>query len=222
MATTQGKTTLFPLFPFGNSVGKVLWTFVFLKCVSMTVGPEGSVTLTGLVGVVGGLLLHHHVGRGEPVRVGVGAPVPGGARGVSRPLVQRVQVLLLEALLQVGHAGVRVLAVVAPTSSTSSSSTATTTTWTPTPSHATAAMPGWGGGHALKGLCWWWWELGAHGLPRRALVPGTDQSQRRRHSQARPQERRRQPGPDWTRLSHLALMGKLLLGNGCEAAAGFM
>lgn len=194
----------------------------------MTSGP---LRLTGVVGVVCGLLLHHHVGRGEPVRVGVGsvprsAPVPGPPRHVSRPFVQRVQVFLLEALLQVGHAGVRVLAVVAPTPTS-------TTTWTPTPSHSTAAMSGWGRGHALKGLCWWR-ELGAHGLPRRALIPGTDQSQRRRYSQARPQKRRQQTTPisltldilceaeRWTLLYHLVLMGKLLLGNGCEVAVGFM
>lgn len=155
------------------------------------------------------------------------APVPG-PRHVSRPLVQRVQVFLLEALLQVGHAGVRVLAVVAPTPTSSSS-----TTWTPTPSHSAAAMSGWGRGHALKGLCWWW-ELGAHGLPRRALIPGTDQSQRRGCSQARSQKRRQQRTPitftlnllfeskHATLLYHLVLMGKLLLGNGCEVAVGFM
>lgn len=148
--------------------------------------------LTRVVGVVCGLLLHHHVGWGEPVRVGVrmgvgvgsvpvsrSTPVPG-ARHVGRPLVQRVQVFLLEALLQVGHAGVGVLAVVAPASAPS-------TTWTPTPSHPAAAMSGRGRGHALKGLCWWR-ELGAHGLPRRALVPGTDQSQRRRYSRPRPKK----------------------------------
>lgn len=118
------------------------------------------------------------------------------------------------------------LAVVAPTPTSS-------TTWTPTPSHSAAAMSGWGRRHALKGLCWWW-ELGAHGLPRRALIPGTDQSQRRGYSQARSQKQRQQRTPitfmlnllfeseHATLLYHLVLMGKLLLGNGCEVAVGFM
>lgn len=155
-------------------------------------------------------------------------PVPGPSH-VSRPLIQRVQVLLLEALLQVGHAGVGVLTVVAPTPTPSSA-----TTWTPTPAHSTPAMSGWDRGHALKGLCWWW-ELGAHGLPRRALIPGTDQSQRRRYSQGPHQQERRQQTTQtsftlsnlseterWTLVYHLVLMGKLLLGNGCEVAVGFM
>ena len=112
------------------------------------------------------------------------APVPG-RRHVSRPLIQRVQVLLLEALLQVGHAGVGVLAVEAPSPTPSS----TPTPGAPTPSHSTAAVSGWGRGHALEGLCWWW-ELGAHGLPRRALIPGTEQSQVRPYGPARPPARK--------------------------------
>lgn len=185
----------------GNSVGRKFCRLdiCFFEVCSLLEQQEPNSTsvtpgrLTRVVGVVCGLLLHHHVGRGEPVRVGVrvgvgvgsvpvsrSAPVPG-ARHVGRPLVQRVQVFLLEALLQVGHAGVGVLAVVAPASAPS-------TTWTPAPSHpVAAAMSGRGRGHALKGLCWWR-ELGAHGLPRRALVPGTDQSRRRRYSRPRPKE----------------------------------
>lgn len=66
--------------------------------------------LTRFVGVVCGFLLDHHVSWWKPVwmRVWVGpVPLPGPRAGhVSRPLVQRVQVFLLKALLQVGHAGV--------------------------------------------------------------------------------------------------------------------
>lgn len=134
-------------------------------------------SLTGVVGVVCGLLLDHHVGWWEPVWVWVGmwvwvgsmavsvsrpTPVPG-PRHVSRPLVQRVQVFLLKALLQVGHAGVRVLPVI-PSSTPAASST----------SSPTAAMSRWGRWHALKGLPRWW-ELGAHGVSCRTLIPGTEE-----------------------------------------------
>lgn len=51
--------------------------------------------------------------RSVPLSVSVSrsAAVPGPCH-VGHPLVQRVQVLLLKALLQVGHAGVRVLPMI--------------------------------------------------------------------------------------------------------------
>lgn len=139
------------------------------------------VSLTGFVGVVCGLLLHHHVGWWKPVWVWVwmwvavrsmampvswSIPVPR-PRHVSRPFVQRVQVFLLKALLQVGHAGVRVLPMITPAASASAS-------W---PSAATytgsaAAMSRWSRWHALEGLAWWG-ELRAHGVSWRSLIPGT-------------------------------------------------
>lgn len=154
--------------------------------------------LTRVVGVVCGLLLDHHVGRWEPVRVGVrvrvwvrrvgvgvglgvggsvscSAPVPAAGH-LTGPLVKRVQVFLLKALLQVRHAGVRVLAVVSSASaSATSTSSATATAATDAPaSGCSAAMSRRRRWHALKGLAWWW-ELGAQRFSWRALIPGTEE-----------------------------------------------
>lgn len=162
-----------------------------------------SALLTRLVGVVCGLLLDHHVSWWEPVlmrvwvwmrvgvrvsvrvRVGVrsvplsvsvsrSAAVPGPCH-VGHPLVQRVQVLLLKALLQVGHAGVRVLPMITTSTTAAAATTTTSAPWTSTPagSSSTAAMSRWGRWHALEGLPLWW-ELGAHGVSWRALIPGTE------------------------------------------------
>lgn len=55
-------------------------------------------TLTRLISVVSGFLLDHHMGWREPLR--------SHCAHVGCSLVQRVQEFLLEALLEVGHAGV--------------------------------------------------------------------------------------------------------------------
>lgn len=104
---------------------------------------------------------------GGSVSCSAPVPAPGHLTG---PLVKRVQVFLLKALLQVRHAGVRVLAVV---SSTSSTSTSATTTDAPA-SGRTATMSRGRRWHALKGLAWWW-ELGAQRVSWRALIPGTEE-----------------------------------------------
>lgn len=87
--------------------------------------PRG--TLTRLISVVSGLLLDHHMGWREPLR--------GHCAHVGRSLVQWVQEFLLEALLEVGHAGVWVLSVVPAV----------------TPSACTSS---WGRGHTLQCLTW--------------------------------------------------------------------
>lgn len=105
--------------------------------------------------------------------VSCSAPVPAAGH-LTGPLVKRVQVFLLKALLQVRHAGVRVLAVVSSASATSTSSaTATASTDAPA-SGCTAAMSRRRRWHALKGLAWWW-ELGAQRVSWRALIPGTEE-----------------------------------------------
>lgn len=110
---------------------------------------------------------------GVGMRVSVSCSAPGHLTG---PLVKRVQVFLLKALLQVRHAGVRVLTVVSSASSASSTS-ATTTTAAATDAPASgcpAAMSRRRRWHALKGLAWWW-ELGAQRVSWRALIPGTEE-----------------------------------------------
>lgn len=99
-------------------------------------------------------------------RVSVSCSAPGHLTG---PLVKRVQVFLLKALLQVRHAGVRVLTVVSSASSASTSAAAEAPA-----SGCTAAVSRRRRWHALKGLAWRW-ELGAQRLSWRALIPGTEE-----------------------------------------------
>lgn len=95
--------------------------------------------------------------RSVAVVVSVAAHVPRTCH-VGGALVQRVHVLLLKALLQVRHAGVRVLPMVAPSTAASSAPRSPTCA-----AAAAAAVAGWGRRHALEGLRLWG-ELGAQGV----------------------------------------------------------
>lgn len=101
--------------------------------------------------------------RSVHVPLSLSGPVRGACH-VSRPLIQRVQVFLLKALLQIGHAGVRVLPVITPsTATTTTAATSAPRPSTPASTGSTAAMSRRGRWHALKGLSWWG-KLGAHGV----------------------------------------------------------